>query len=98
MSVNYRYRCEKYYLSEPTDPLCVDGQTTLMWDWDPYRTILDYSKSLDWWRCPVRRCPTQMFGKKGHSAPAHLSILKKAGAEITSERVDGVRRYMIQST
>ena len=30
-----------------------------------------------------------------HTVRGHLSILKKAGAEITSERVDGVRRYRI---
>lgn len=30
-----------------------------------------------------------------HTVRGHLSILKKAGAEIISERVDGVRRYKI---
>lgn len=30
-----------------------------------------------------------------HTVRGHLSILKKAGAEIISERVDGVRRYRI---
>lgn len=30
-----------------------------------------------------------------HTVRGHLSILKKAGAEITSERVDGVRHYRI---
>lgn len=30
-----------------------------------------------------------------HTVRGHLSILKKAGTEIVSERVDGVRRYQI---
>ena len=30
-----------------------------------------------------------------HTVRGHLSILKKAGAEIISERVDGARRYRI---
>lgn len=30
-----------------------------------------------------------------HTVRGHLSILKKEGAEITSERVDGVRRYRL---
>lgn len=33
-----------------------------------------------------------------HTVRGHLSILKKAGAEIISERVDGVRRYRIITT
>lgn len=32
-----------------------------------------------------------------HTVRGHLSILKKAGAEISSERVDGVRRYKISN-
>ena len=31
-----------------------------------------------------------------HTVRGHLSILKKAGAEIISERVDGVRRYFMK--
>lgn len=34
-------------------------------------------------------------GWQKHTVRGHLSILKKAGAEIISERVDGVRRYRI---
>lgn len=34
-------------------------------------------------------------GWQAHTVRGHLSILKKAGAEIISERVDGVRRYRI---
>lgn len=32
-----------------------------------------------------------------HTVRGHLSILKKAGTEITSERVDGVRRYKMSN-
>lgn len=34
-------------------------------------------------------------GWQKHTVRGHLSILKKAGANITSERVDGVRRYRV---
>ena len=34
-------------------------------------------------------------GWQKHTVRGHLSILKKAGAEIISERIDGVRRYRI---
>ena len=34
-------------------------------------------------------------GWQKHTVRGHLSILKKAGAEIISERVDGMRRYRI---
>lgn len=36
-------------------------------------------------------------GWQKHTVRGHLSILKKAGAEIISERVDGVRRYKISN-
>ena len=38
---------------------------------------------------------SKQTGWQAHTVRGHLSILKKAGAEITSERVDGVRRYRI---
>jgi Uncharacterized protein conserved in archaea len=37
-------------------------------------------------------------GWQKHTVRGHLSILKKAGAEIISERVDGVRRYFSSGT
>ena len=40
---------------------------------------------------------SKQTGWQAHTVRGHLSILKKSGAEIISERVDGVRRYMIQS-
>ena len=36
---------------------------------------------------------SKQTGWQAHTVRGHLSILKKAGAEIISERVDGVRRY-----
>lgn len=47
---------------------------------DKGATIEDLSKRTGW---------------QAHTVRGHLSILKKAGAEIISERVDGVRRYRI---
>lgn len=41
---------------------------------------------------------SKQTGWQVHTVRGHISILKKAGAEIISERVDGVRRYMIQSS
>lgn len=38
---------------------------------------------------------TKQTGWQAHTVRGHLSILKKAGAEIISERVDGVRYYKI---
>jgi predicted ArsR family transcriptional regulator len=38
---------------------------------------------------------TKQTGWQAHTVRGHLSILKKAGAEIISERVDGMRRYRI---
>ena len=38
---------------------------------------------------------SKQTGWQAHTVRGHLSILKKAGAEITSERVDGIRRYRI---
>lgn len=38
---------------------------------------------------------TKQTGWQAHTVRGHLSILKKAGAEIISERVDGVRYYRI---
>lgn len=38
---------------------------------------------------------SKQTGWQAHTVRGHLSILKKAGAEIISERVDGVRRYKI---
>lgn len=38
---------------------------------------------------------TKQTGWQAHTVRGHLSILKKAGAEIISERVDGVRKYRI---
>lgn len=40
---------------------------------------------------------TKQTGWQAHTVRGHLSILKKAGAEIISERVDGVRYYRIIS-
>jgi DNA-binding transcriptional ArsR family regulator len=37
-------------------------------------------------------------GWQAHTVRGHLSILKKAGAEIISERIDGARRYRIVKT
>ena len=39
---------------------------------------------------------SKQTGWQAHTVRGHLSILKKAGAEIISERVDGVRRYFIK--
>lgn len=39
---------------------------------------------------------SKQTGWQAHTVRGHLSILKKAGAEIISERVDGVRRYFIR--
>lgn len=39
---------------------------------------------------------TKQTGWQAHTVRGHLSILKKAGAEIISERVDGVRCYFIK--
>ena len=38
---------------------------------------------------------SKQTGWQAHTVRGHLSILKKAGAEIISERVDGVRYYRI---
>lgn len=38
---------------------------------------------------------SKQTGWQAHTVRGHLSILKKAGAEIISERVDGVRRYRV---
>ena len=38
---------------------------------------------------------SKQTGWQAHTVRRHLSILKKAGAEIISERVDGVRYYRI---
>lgn len=38
---------------------------------------------------------SKQTGWQAHTVRGHLSILKKAGAEIISERVDGVRYYKI---
>lgn len=38
---------------------------------------------------------SKQTGWQSHTVRGHLSILKKAGAEIISERVDGVRKYRI---
>lgn len=38
---------------------------------------------------------TKQTGWQAHTVRGHLSILKKAGTEIISERVDGVRRYRV---
>tara|TARA_Y100001936_G_scaffold210163_1_gene216794 strand:+ start:844 stop:1095 length:252 start_codon:yes stop_codon:yes gene_type:complete len=38
---------------------------------------------------------TKQTGWQAHTVRGHLSILKKLGAEIISERIDGVRRYRI---
>lgn len=38
---------------------------------------------------------TKQTGWQAHTVRGHLSILKKAGAEIISERIDGVRYYRI---
>jgi predicted transcriptional regulator len=38
---------------------------------------------------------SKQTGWQSHTVRGHLSILKKAGAEIISERVDGVRHYRI---
>ena len=38
---------------------------------------------------------TKQTGWQAHTVRGHLSILKKAGAEIISERIDGVRIYRI---
>ena len=38
---------------------------------------------------------SKQTGWQAHTVRGHLSILKKAGAEIISERVDGVRRYWL---
>ena len=40
---------------------------------------------------------SKQTGWQAHTVRGHLSILKKSGTEIISERVDGVRYYMIQS-
>lgn len=40
---------------------------------------------------------TKQTGWQPHTVRGHLSILKKAGAEIISERVDGTRCYRIIS-
>ncbi len=39
---------------------------------------------------------SKQTGWQAHTVRGHLSILKKAGAEIISERVDGARRYFIK--
>ncbi|MAY98925.1 MAG: hypothetical protein CMH32_00150 [Micavibrio sp.] len=38
---------------------------------------------------------SKQTGWQAHTVRGHLSILKKAGADIISERVDGVRYYRI---
>lgn len=38
---------------------------------------------------------SKQTGWQAHTVRGHLSILKKAGAEIISERIDGVRYYRI---
>ena len=38
---------------------------------------------------------SKQTGWQAHTVRGHLSILKKAGAKIISERVDGVRYYRI---
>ncbi|MBI1327020.1 MAG: DUF3489 domain-containing protein [Alphaproteobacteria bacterium] len=38
---------------------------------------------------------SKQTGWQAHTVRGHLSILKKAGANITSERVDSVRYYRI---
>ena len=38
---------------------------------------------------------SKQTGWQSHTVRGHLSILKKAGAEIISERFDGVRSYRI---
>jgi hypothetical protein len=38
---------------------------------------------------------TKQTGWQKHTVRGHLSILKKTGSEIISERVDGVRRYKL---
>ena len=38
---------------------------------------------------------SKQTGWQAHTVRGHLSILKKAGAEIISERIDGVRIYRI---
>ena len=48
---------------------------------DKGATIEELSKQTSW---------------QAHTVRGHLSILKKAGAEIISERVDGVRRYFVK--
>lgn len=45
-------------------------------------TIEDLSKQTGW---------------QAHTVRGHLSILKKVGTEIISERVDGVRRYFCKN-
>jgi predicted transcriptional regulator len=40
---------------------------------------------------------SKQTGWQAHTVRGHLSILKKAGAEIISERVDGVRCYKIST-
>jgi len=41
---------------------------------------------------------SKQTGWQAHTVRGHLSILKKAGANITSERIDGVRRYFSSGT
>ncbi len=41
---------------------------------------------------------TKQTGWQAHTVRGHLSILKKSGAEIISERIDGVRYYRIITT
>ncbi len=66
--------------AEPAPKITKKAMVEQLLTSDKGATIEDLSKQTGW---------------QAHTVRGHLSILKKAGAEIISERVDGVRRYRI---